>query len=108
MVGFLAALTLAGACGARALSARWAGGAAQLVIIQVPQPDQPARQGQSDGTKPLMPCWPHWSAYLRAAPCTGFPRRTGHSAPAVVGQRPEQRTGPRRQRGHAPARRPAC
>ncbi|MFT8587181.1 cell division protein FtsX [Acetobacter papayae] len=49
MVGFLAALTLAGACGARALSARWAGGAAQLVIIQVPQPDQPARQGQSTG-----------------------------------------------------------
>ena len=44
MVGFLAALTLAGACGARALSARWAGGAAQLVVIQVPQPDQPARQ----------------------------------------------------------------
>lgn len=43
MVGFLAALTLAGACGARALSARWAGGAAQLVIVQVPQPDQPAQ-----------------------------------------------------------------
>ncbi|MCH4143715.1 cell division protein FtsX [Acetobacter peroxydans] len=48
MVGFLAALTLAGAYGARALSARWAGGAAQLVIIQVPQPDQPAQNtGQS-------------------------------------------------------------
>jgi cell division transport system permease protein len=52
MVGFLAALTLAGAYGARALSARWAGGAAQLVIIQVPQPDQPAQntaQGQAMG-----------------------------------------------------------
>ncbi|MFT9258762.1 MAG: cell division protein FtsX [Acetobacter sp.] len=42
MMGFLAALTLAGASGARALAARWAAGAAQLVTIQVPDPDQPA------------------------------------------------------------------
>lgn len=41
MMSFLAALTLAGATGARALSARWAGGAAQLVTVQVPDPDQP-------------------------------------------------------------------
>nr|WP_230975475.1 cell division protein FtsX [Acetobacter garciniae] len=42
MMGFLAALTLAGASGAQALAARWAAGAAQLVTIQVPDPDQPA------------------------------------------------------------------
>lgn len=42
MMSFLAALTLTGATGARALSARWAGGAAQLLTIQVSAPDQPA------------------------------------------------------------------
>ncbi|MCG4272008.1 cell division protein FtsX [Acetobacter senegalensis] len=41
MMSFLAALTLTGATGARALSARWAGGAAQLLTIQVSAPDQP-------------------------------------------------------------------
>lgn len=44
MMSFLAALTLTGATGARALSARWAGGAAQLLTIQVSSPDQPAPQ----------------------------------------------------------------
>jgi cell division transport system permease protein len=41
MMGFLAALTLAGASGARALSARWSGGAAQLLTIQVPDANAP-------------------------------------------------------------------
>ncbi|MFT9316449.1 MAG: FtsX-like permease family protein [Acetobacter orientalis] len=44
MMSFLAALTLTGATGARTLSARWAGGAAQLLTIQVSDPDQPAPQ----------------------------------------------------------------
>ncbi|MFT9399381.1 cell division protein FtsX [Acetobacter sp.] len=39
MMSFLAALTLTGATGARALSARWSGGAAQLLTIQVTAPD---------------------------------------------------------------------
>ncbi|GAN67479.1 cell division protein FtsX [Acetobacter orleanensis] len=41
MMSFLAALTLTGATGARTLSSRWAGGAAQLLTIQVSDPDQP-------------------------------------------------------------------
>lgn len=41
MMSFLAALTLTGATGARTLSTRWAGGAAQLLTIQVSEPDQP-------------------------------------------------------------------
>ncbi|MBS0999837.1 cell division protein FtsX [Acetobacter persici] len=40
MMSFLAALTLTGATGARTLSTRWAGGAAQLLTIQVSEPDQ--------------------------------------------------------------------
>ncbi|GBR50198.1 cell division protein FtsX [Acetobacter pomorum DSM 11825] len=54
MMSFLAALTLAGATGARALSARWAGGAAQLVTVQVPDPDQPLKptSNKKDPTGP--------------------------------------------------------
>ncbi|MBS0987058.1 cell division protein FtsX [Acetobacter thailandicus] len=40
MISFLAALTLTGANGARSLSERWQNGAAQLLTIQVPEPDQ--------------------------------------------------------------------
>lgn len=51
MMGFLAALTLAGASGARALSARWSGGAAQLLTIQVPDANAPlAAQGGGSAT----------------------------------------------------------
>lgn len=50
MMGFLAALTVAGASGARALSARWAGGAAQLLTIQVPDADNPV--ATQDGSTP--------------------------------------------------------
>lgn len=52
MMSFLAALTLTGATGARTLSARWAGGAAQLLTIQVSEPNQPA---------PLQPGTPNTS-----------------------------------------------
>ncbi|MFT8541259.1 cell division protein FtsX [Acetobacter sp.] len=51
MMGFLAALTLAGASGARALSARWSGGAAQLLTIQVPDANAPlGAQGGGSAT----------------------------------------------------------
>lgn len=45
----LAALALAGATGARILSARWSSGAASMVTIQVPDPDAPAA---ATGAKP--------------------------------------------------------
>lgn len=63
-MSLLAALTLAGAGGARALSERWAKGAAGLLTIQVPDPDKPAARTtgattprnqsspQSDGSAP--------------------------------------------------------
>ncbi|GBQ35568.1 ABC transporter permease [Gluconacetobacter azotocaptans] len=38
----LAAMALAGATGARVLSARWTTGAASIVTVQVPRPDDPA------------------------------------------------------------------
>lgn len=51
MMSFLAALTLTGATGARTLSTRWAGGAAQLLTIQVSEPDQPlAATSKADKT----------------------------------------------------------
>lgn len=50
MMGFLAAMTLAGASGAQGLSHRWAAGAAGLVTVQVPDPDLPAHGG--DDTQP--------------------------------------------------------
>ncbi|MDG6094408.1 cell division protein FtsX [Acetobacter sp. AN02] len=47
-MAFLASLTLAGALGARSLSLRWAAGAAGLVTVQVPQPDNPASAPPSE------------------------------------------------------------
>ncbi|GBR02014.1 cell division protein FtsX [Acetobacter oeni] len=41
-MSLLAALTWAGAFGAQSLSARWAGGAENLVTVQVPDPEKPA------------------------------------------------------------------
>ena len=41
MLGFLAALPLAGASGPRALSPRWSRGAAPLLTIHVPAADVP-------------------------------------------------------------------
>ncbi|MBV1838310.1 ABC transporter permease [Acetobacter estunensis] len=41
-MSLLAALTFAGAFGARELSARWARGAANLMTVQVPDPEKPA------------------------------------------------------------------
>ncbi|GBQ90182.1 cell division protein FtsX [Gluconacetobacter johannae DSM 13595] len=48
----LAAMALAGATGARVLSARWTTGAASIVTVQVPRPDDPARPG--NGTPPPL------------------------------------------------------
>ncbi|MBO1361571.1 cell division protein FtsX [Acetobacter sacchari] len=41
-MSLLASLTYAGAVGARAVSSRWAAGAANLVTVQVPDPEKPA------------------------------------------------------------------
>ncbi len=49
-MSLLAALTWAGAFGAWSLSARWAHGAANLVTIQVPDPDRPASLPSDDAT----------------------------------------------------------
>ena len=43
-VTFLAALTLAGAVGASVLAGRWSSGAAAVLTVQVPRPDEPAAQ----------------------------------------------------------------
>ena len=53
-MSLLASLTFACAVGAQSLSARWAKGAANLVTVQIPDPDKPAASGHAGALSRLQ------------------------------------------------------